>query len=43
MKPVGKAEALSRAASHREERARTSAALHPGVVDGIEQHMMTEN
>jgi hypothetical protein len=36
------AEAFSGAASHREQRDRTSAALHPGVVDGIEQHMMIE-
>jgi hypothetical protein len=43
MKLVGKAEAFSRAASYREWCAKTSAALHPGVVDGIEQHMMIEN
>ena len=43
MKQVGMAEALSGAASNRERRAKTSAALRPGVADGIEQHMMTRN
>ena len=43
MKQVGTAEALSGAASNRERRAKTSAALRPGVADGIEQHMMTKN
>ncbi len=43
MKQVGKAEAFSRAASYREQRARTSAALQPGVVDGIEQHIVTKS
>ncbi len=43
MKQVGKAEAFSRAASHREQRARTSAALQPGVADGIEQHIVTKS
>jgi len=36
------AEAFSGAASNRERRAKTSATLQPGVVDGIEQHMMIE-
>ncbi len=43
IKQVGMAEALSGAASKREWRAKTSAALRPGVADGIEQHMMTKN
>lgn len=43
IKQVGTAEALSGAASNREWRAKTSAALRPGVADGIEQHMMTKN
>ena len=43
IKQVGTAEALSGAASIREWRAKTSATLRPGVVDGIEQHMMTKN
>jgi hypothetical protein len=42
-KQVGQAEALSRAASHREQGVRTRAALHPGVVDGIEQHIETKS